>query len=153
MMRKTYPVTSVLCTVAVLLVGIQCSKARTPATQPAEHVKVAVIDLHGTPDELGQEHGQQLGQEIRLLDAKYLKRFIGGTAKRLLAIGAARAFESHFSPEHLAEVTAMSQAAGLDFDEAALAQCFLDLSATAGCSTITLGAEAAPICCAVWPRS
>jgi predicted choloylglycine hydrolase len=93
---------------------------------------------------MGMQHGKQLADSIRLLHEKYLKVFIGSPTKRLLALGAARAFEQKILPEHLAEVTALAQQTGIDVHDLVLAQCFLDLTPMSACSTITLPAEAAP---------
>ena len=69
---------------------------------------------------------QQLAGPINLLHEKYLKVFLGSPTHRLMAISAAQAFEQHFLPEHLAEVTAIAKQTSMSVDDAAFAQCFLD---------------------------
>ncbi len=117
--------------------------ASEPATsQPAN--TIPIVQLHGTSAEMGQQHAAALGKTVILLHDKYLKVFLGGAAKRFIAIAAAKSFERQFSPEHLAEVDSLAHETGINVDEAALGQCFLDLTPMEACSTITLPASAAP---------
>ena len=102
-----------------------------------------VVELAGTPEQMGREHGHELDKPILYLHDHYLKAYLGATAQRFLALGAAKLFESYFRPEHLAEVDALAAETGMDERETALAQCFLDLSPMNACSTITLPALAA----------
>jgi predicted choloylglycine hydrolase len=78
------------------------------------------------------------------LHEQYLDVYLGSGARRFLALMAAKAFESQFLPEHRDEVQGLAQETGMDEREAALAQCFLDLSPMTACSTIALPASAAP---------
>ena len=104
-----------------------------------------LVRLQGDAQEIGTEHAQALDDKIQTLHHKYLDVYIGGGAKRFVALGAAKLFESYFLPEHRAEIEALAKRESMDEREAALAQCFLDLSPmAAACSTITLPAAAAP---------
>ena len=125
-----------------LLLPIGLARAADPATQPAR--EIPIIRISGSAGEMGMSHGKQLREVIQLLHEKYLKVFLGSGTHRMFALGAARAFEQNLRPEHMAEIDALSVACGIDRDEAALGQCFLDLTAMQGCSTITLPAGAAP---------
>ncbi|HWE01717.1 MAG TPA: C45 family peptidase [Tepidisphaeraceae bacterium] len=118
--------------------------AQSPATQSAAAFPIPIVQLHGSSADMGSQQGQRLAAPIKLLHEKYLTVFLGSPTKRVIAIAAARAFERHFLPEHLAEVTALARQSGVDTDETALGQCFLDLAAMSACSTITLPAEASP---------
>jgi hypothetical protein len=114
-----------------------------PAVAPA--YTGPLVQLHGNPGELGAEHAQALDDKIRTLHHKYLDVYVGSGAKRFLALGAAKMFESYFRPEHLTEIDALAKRESMDEREAVLAQCFLDLSPmAAACSTITLPASASP---------
>lgn len=128
--------------IALLLAGQ--ARSQTPTTRPSDPYFVPIVQLAGTPAEMGAEQGSQLAEPIRLLHDRYLKPFIGTTARRFIAIAAARAFEQWFRPEHLAEAHALAAKVGIDDDEMALAQCFLDLLPMSACSTITLPSSAAP---------
>ncbi|HZL35300.1 MAG TPA: C45 family peptidase, partial [Tepidisphaeraceae bacterium] len=99
---------------------------------------------HGTPAEMGASHGKQLAKPIDVLREKYLKVFLGGAAKRFVAMAAARSFEKQILPEHLAEINALARQTGMSPEEAVLAQCFLDLTPMQACSTIALPATASP---------
>jgi predicted choloylglycine hydrolase len=93
---------------------------------------------------MGEQHGRQLASQIEFLHERYLNVYLGTGARRFLALTAAKAFESQFLPEHRDELQGLAQETGMDEREAALAQCFLDLSPMSACSTITLPASAAP---------
>ena len=103
-----------------------------------------VVELRGTPEQLGEEHGKDLAKPIDFLHTHYLKVYLGGGTQRFLALGAAKLFENYFRPEHLKEAGALAKETGMDERETVLAQCFLDLSPMNACSTITLPASAAP---------
>lgn len=113
-----------------------------PNTRPAASFQI--VELAGDPAEIGTQHGAQLGDRIKLLDERYLHVFLGSTVKRMMAVAAARTFEGKMLPEHLAEVRALADKSGIPLDDAALAQCFLDLTPMSACSTVTLPADAAP---------
>jgi hypothetical protein len=115
-----------------------------PAPPPVPSWHGPLVELRGTPEQMGEEHGKDLSKPIQYLHDNYLKVYLGGGAQRFIALGAAKLFESYFRPEHLAEVDALSKQTGMDERETALAQCFLDLSPMEACSTITFPASAAP---------
>lgn len=103
-----------------------------------------VVELRGSADQMGEEHGKDLAAPIEFLHEHYLKVYLGSGTQRFLALGAARLFENYFRPEHLKEADALAKQTGMDERETVLAQCFLDLSPMNACSTITLPASAAP---------
>jgi isopenicillin-N N-acyltransferase-like protein len=140
--RLIFRVGIIIC--IVLRLGGANSSAQSPATSSANAFPFPVVECGGTADDMGSQHGQKLAAPIALLHEKYLKVFLGSPTHRMMAISAARAFEQHFLPEHLAEVTALAKQTSMSVDDAALAQCFLDLTAMTACSTITLPAQAAP---------
>ena len=115
-----------------------------PAPPPVPAWAGPVVELRGTAEQMGEEHGQQLEKPIQYLHDNYLKVYLGGGTQRFLALAAARLFENYFRPEHLAEADALAKRTGMDERETVLAQCFLDLSPMEACSTITLPASAAP---------
>ena len=112
-----------------------------PAAQPYAGT---IVELRGTGAQMGAQHADQLAAQINLLHENYLKVYIGSGTHRLLALAAAQLFESYFPPGNRDEVAALAQHSRMDEREAALAQCFLDLSPMTACSTITLPASAAP---------
>lgn len=103
-----------------------------------------VIELAGTDDRIGAEHGRRLGETIRDLHANYLNAYFSSPGQRVLAMAAAAAFEPRVAPEHLAEIRALAKETKIDARQMLLAQCFLDLSAMTACSTVALPAEASP---------
>jgi predicted choloylglycine hydrolase len=115
-----------------------------PAPVHAANPAPRVIELRGTGAELGKQHGEALGEPIRVLQDRYMKAYMQTDAARMMARGVATMFESRLLPEHRDEVKALAAAAGIDERDAMLAQCFLDVSPMVACSTVTLPADAAP---------
>jgi predicted choloylglycine hydrolase len=141
--------------IAILLASCVASRqpAETPdvkatpiaATLPAPVVNpVHIVQLRGTPTEIGTQHGQQLGDEIRLLHDKYLMVMLEDNSVRIRAMLAAASFEAHMLPEHRDEIAALGNASGINHLQTVLAQCFLDLTKMMACSTIALPASASP---------
>jgi isopenicillin-N N-acyltransferase like protein len=140
----------------VIVVAAGCGRAPQVATEPAaksasitpQPVVPAwhgpVVELRGSGQQMGVEHGKDLAQPIEYLHDHYLKVYLGGATRRFLALGAAKLFENYIRPEHLAEADALAKQTGMDERETVLAQCFLDLSPMSACSTITLPASASP---------
>ena len=114
--------------------------AGSPATQPAPRI----VELRGTAAELGRQHGEALGDSIRLLQDRYMKAYMQTDAQRVLARSVANMFEARLMPEHRDEIKALAAAAKIDEPDEMLANCFLDLSPMTACSTVTLPADAAP---------
>ncbi len=92
---------------------------------------------------MGRYQGTQFRSTIIDLYQNYLLNQVQGSARveaRLAAVN----FEVLMLPEHRAEVEALAQAVGLNRYDMLLAQCFLDLTPSTGCSTISLPAAASP---------
>lgn len=110
----------------------------------AEPLPWPVVQLGGSPAQIGASHGSQLGTSIRTLSSTYLGRYFRHERDRSMALLAAGIFSPHIAPEHRDEIAAMARAASIDPGMALLAQCFLDLSAMTACSGIALPASASP---------
>lgn len=106
--------------------------------------RVELVVWKGTPEEIGEQHGRRLGVTIRFLADRYLGILLGGQAGRARALHAAAGFRDHLRPHHRAELDALAAAAHVPPEEALLANCFLDLLPSIGCSTISLPGTAAP---------
>lgn len=120
------------------------STSSTHAVVEEAPFPIPVIEMAGTGEQMGAQHGQQMAAIIRDLHAKYLKAYFSSEGQRFLAMTAAAAFEKHIAPEHLAEIRSLAKASGVDPRQMLLAHCFLDLSPMTACSTITLPASASP---------
>jgi predicted choloylglycine hydrolase len=103
-----------------------------------------IVELRGTPEEIGATHAQQLRDPIRQLFDAYLGKYFQSTMQRNIALMAATAFEPHLVPDHRAEIHALAKGVDIDQRQIMLGQCFLDLSAMTACSTVTLPASASP---------
>jgi hypothetical protein len=147
------------CVVAVLVAGCAMPAGYRPVDPPAarqavdppvaaavvaEKFPTPIVELSGAPAEIGSEHGTRLAGPIKVLSDAYIDALLGNEAVRAVATFAARGFEPYLLPEHLEELKALAEAARIDFDTALLGQCFLDLGASEGCSTVTLPASASP---------
>lgn len=138
-----------LAIVAALIGGIVAAPQRLavsaePATQQQIDAGVPVVELAGTPQEIGTSHGRQLGESIHVLHEKYLKVFMSGRARQMIAMAAATAYQKLMLPAHQTELKSLAAQVGYSEAETMLAQCFLDITPRFACSTITLPADASP---------
>jgi isopenicillin-N N-acyltransferase-like protein len=137
--------------VAALVIACGLLAARTPtqaattapATQPG-FASVPILQLRGSGADMGTQQGHTLREPIRQLFHLYFTRFIQTDAERIAALAGAAIFETELTPEYRAEVHALALATDLGEQQVMLAQCFLDLSAMTGCSTIALPGGASP---------
>jgi len=119
-----------------------------PATQPIptdDSLPIPLVEVRGTPADMGREHGSALREQIQTLKTRYLDvRLANSTTLKLLAYTGTALFEAKMSNEHHDEIVAMADASGLDRRTAMLAHCFLDMSETVACSTVSFPAQASP---------
>jgi isopenicillin-N N-acyltransferase like protein len=122
--------------------------ASQPASQPAI-VRVAatrptipIVELSGSPREIGLAHGKQLSEQIHVLQDKYLNVMLADPKARMVAMYSATTFEKYMTPDQREEITALAEGSGVDRQSILLAQCFLDLRSSVACSTISFPAEA-----------
>lgn len=152
MTRRIVAPVAFTCFLAASVSGCSTGDVKpAPATQPsaaarAEEVPfpIPVIEMSGTGQEMGSEHGRQMGRTIRDLHARYLKAYFSSEGQRVLAMTAAAAFEQRIDPDHLREIRALGTSSQVDPRQMLLAHCFLDLSPMTACSTVTLPASASP---------
>src|ERR1700722_4578911 len=123
----------------VLVVVVCCAGGSVRAEAPP--AGPTVVEMIGTPGQIGREYGAKLAQEIRLLDEKYFGAYLPDAKVRVEALFLASAFRARMLPEHRAEVDALADTVGIKRAEMSLFQCFLDLSDMSACSTIALSAE------------
>src|SRR4029453_14682953 len=109
----------------------------SPPAQVEALFPIPVIDLCGNGADIGREHAEALGEGIRTLHGRYIASFFPNAAAKFVALAAASLFEPKIAPEHLAEVKALASYTSIDPRQMLLAQCFLDLSPMAACSTVT----------------
>ncbi len=110
------------------------------AARAAEGVRI--VELRGDGAQIGAEHGKVLGEQIKALQEQYLKRFLRDDRVYRQALMASMAFRSRLEREHLEEIGAIAEAAKIDPGQMLLANCFLDLVPSMGCSTMALAADA-----------
>jgi isopenicillin-N N-acyltransferase like protein len=134
------------CIIAALLAGCmsapQAAPTAVPVVVPAP-VSIPIAQFRGDPTQIGTQHGVRFRQQINDLHQNFLLKQLQGSQLVEARLAAAE-FELYMLPEHRAEVQALSAASGVDVYDSLLAQCFLDLTPQAGCSTISLPAGASP---------
>ena len=141
--RTPIPIVILCLTWLTSCAGVSPEVARVSEPAP-EPFPTPIVQLHGTPQEMGQQHGQQLSDSIHRLFDKYLLVFVGSGFQRVLALSAANLFEDQLRPEHREELHALAGTIQIDERETMLGQCFLDITQMSACSTITLPATASP---------
>lgn len=150
MIRQSFGATLLACLLSPVILGCGSGDSklapagRAPANVAEVPFPIPVIEMAGTPAEMGNEHGWQMGSTIRGLHGKYLKAYFSSEGRRVLAMMAAATFEQYLSPEHRDELRALASSAGVEERQMLLAHCFLDLSPMTACSTVTLPAIASP---------
>jgi predicted choloylglycine hydrolase len=121
--------------------------AGAPATAPSPtsgaSFPITVIELKGTPAQIGTAHGEQVGR-VKYLLAAYLTACLGVSPQQPALLAVAKSFEPFLRPEHRQEIAALAKQLEMDQRQLLLLQCFLDLAPMTACSTVTLPAEAAP---------
>jgi isopenicillin-N N-acyltransferase like protein len=131
----------ILLAIAILASGIAAAtkkKAPPPASPP-----VPIIELAGTPEEIGRQHAEKLAPQVHELHEKYLKPWFKDPILRGAGQLAAGLFRNQLLPEHRAELDSMAAALQLSPADVMLGSCFLDLIPITACSTVALPAEAA----------
>jgi isopenicillin-N N-acyltransferase like protein len=129
--------------VVTLLAG--CSSSAKPSREQAQTPFPApIVDLRGSGADIGAQHAVSLGQTIQVLHENYLRVFLQNESRRFAAMTLAALFEARLRPEHRQEVRALAEHLNMDPREVMLAQCFLDLTPIAACSTVTLPGSASP---------
>ncbi len=123
-----------LISVIVILLGIQV----IPGAKPVARFVIfkiipgagaSTIRLHGTPTEMGTQHGQARSWSIALLMKIYIYRIIcrNDEAKYKVRTAAAKKLLEKIDPRWLTEITATAKAAGVRPESVMLGNTFLDL--------------------------
>lgn len=132
----------------LLLLLSACVSAPRPVqqapTSAPELFPIPVIELSGSPQEMGTQYALQLSQPVHELFARYLTPLYQNSLQRFVALTAAKGFYRQLAPEHQQEIDALAQGLALDPSQVMLGQCFLDLMPITACSTIALPSAAAP---------
>ena len=115
-----------------------------PSWKPATHGRgslslgpggLPILRLKGSPEEMGEQHGVLLKDQIRVLMQIYVPAFLGSdldSARR-----EAKAFLPHISERHRRELRALAKASGQTFGDVLLGHCFPDQYRAWGCSCVT----------------
>lgn len=134
--------------VALCLALLAASACAAPAYRAAsvEHGQLHrvagswILELNGTPEERGRAAGQLVGEQVRWLLPRYLRKTasietLSPAQKKTLAA------LTHDAPaSHLAEVAALAQAARVDGDALLAANLAPELNALLACSALGHGA-------------
>jgi len=91
-----------------------------------------VLELRGSPESMGEEHGRLMAGRIREFSDSYLKRcesHLGTPYEHVYK--AAQVCEPHIPEEYRAEMLATARAAGVDYGEILAMNCVVDIDAHA----------------------
>ena len=105
---------------------------------------VPIVELSGSADQIGRQHAQKLGPQVKELHEKYLGPWFADEVLHRKAQLAAVIFRQLLNPEHKAELDAFADELKINMPDLMLGNCFLDLIPALGCSTVTLPADASP---------
>lgn len=97
---------------------------------------VPILHLEGTPEEMGEQHGALLRDEIRALLGWYVPSFVGPRELERARRRALDMFLPHVDEAYRREVEALARAAGLPAEDVLFGQCFTDIYRLFGCSTL-----------------
>lgn len=102
------------------------------------HGPLPVLDLAGSPREMGRAHGRLLAPQIRSLSAAYFEVFFGSYSTR----GSRAAFDeiserlaASIPARHGEELRGLAKGAGIPYRDALFLQTFLDIHKIFFCST------------------
>ena len=99
---------------------------------------IPILHLFGSPEELGQAHGQILSAQIANLKKRYMQPlFSQGYVENLLR-GLSGGMEKFLSRQSHQELHGLAQGAGLSFHDVLMFHTFLDISKLTRCSTFVL---------------
>lgn len=135
---------------AILLLLAQGACAHSPpAFRPAEvengslkrHQKVWVMQLSGTPEQRGKAAGVLVGEQIRWVLPRYLKATLGSAKLPEHVRGLVRKIATGIAKEHLDQLKALADSAGVDLDGLLVANLAPDLFAALACSCLAVSGE------------
>ena len=128
---------------ALLGVASACI-ATAPPFRPAtvEHGKLHqigglwVLELDGSPEQRGQAAGLLVGEQVRWLLPRYLKQVAGVDRPTAVQRRALAALTAKIPAAHLAQLRALSRAAGVDADTLLAANLAPEMAARLACSCL-----------------
>jgi len=135
---------------AILLLLAQGACAHSPpAFRPAKvkngsldrHQKVWVMQLSGTPEQRGKAAGSLVGEQIRWVLPRYLKATLGSAKLPEHVRGLVRKISAGIANEHLEQIKALADSAGVDPDGLLVANLAPDLFAALACSCLAVSGE------------
>jgi Acyl-coenzyme A:6-aminopenicillanic acid acyl-transferase len=138
-----------LISIIVILLGIQVIPGAKPAARYVifkilPGANASTIRLHGTPTEMGTQHGRARNWSIALLMKIYIYRIIcrGDDEKYRVRTAAAKKLLEKIDPRWMTEITATAKAAGVKPESMMLGNTFLDLGFyLAGCRQVIVNTE------------
>jgi hypothetical protein len=125
---------SALISIIVILMGIQFIPGAKPFAKSIifkiiPGAGASTVRLHGTPTEMGRQHGEARSWSIALLMNIYIYRIIcrGDEEKYRVRTAAAKKLLEKIDPRWITEITATAKAAGVKPESMMLGNTFLDL--------------------------
>lgn len=100
-----------------------------------EHIPV--LEVYGTPAEMGEQAGRLLDPAATAVVRAYLGKALPGPL-RAVVLAQARKMEPHIPPAYLAEMRAFAAATRLSYDEVLILNTFGDIKKLVFCTTIAV---------------
>jgi len=99
---------------------------------------IPTLHLFGSPEELGQAHGQILSAQIASLKKTYIQPLLSQGYAENVVHALSLGMEKFLSPQFRQELQCLAQGAGLSFHDVLIFHTFLDISKLMRCSTFVL---------------
>jgi hypothetical protein len=135
---------------AVLLLLVQSACAHLPPVFRSAEVQngslgcrgsVWVMQLSGTPEQRGKAAGVLVGEQIRWVLPRYLKAILGSAEVSEQVHGLVRKIATGIAKEHLDQLKALADSAGVDLDGLLVANLAPDLFAALSCSCLVVSGK------------
>lgn len=125
-----------------LLAGLWGPAARAAA--PPARLPRGVVRLTGSPEEIGRQHGTQLGRQIRIMLDEYVRDDLEGDWPGPAVLERVRRMKPSLPDWYRQELSACAQAAGIEEDVLLYAQCEGDVRSLGGCTAYVAFGQATP---------
>jgi hypothetical protein len=135
--------TRIVVPLVLALAAAAAGGSATTSAGPPAAIPPAAARMEGGPDAVGRAHGHAFQGEIRDLFSGYLKPLLSALGTDVPEMASrARAMEPFIPERYRAEMRALAEATGLDYEQVLVANTFLDLKEIPRCSTIAAASPA-----------
>ncbi len=109
---------------------------------PERKVPTGVVCLNGSPETIGEQHGQQLADEIKVMIREYVGEDAESGKLKAGVLARVQVAKASLPEWYRRELAACAKAAGVDEDVLLYAQCEGDIKSLGGCTSYVAYGEA-----------